>query len=138
MGKDQVMIQPFIKSVDKHGEAAAVFIGGKFSHAFNKGPFLEVGGTLMGGNNTYTEVINNLQLTDKQLDVAHKCCQAVKEIIKEKGLLDTEKALLFERYDTISDDNGNPILLEAELFDPNLNLSLCAESPDRFVDHMLS
>jgi hypothetical protein len=58
------MVQPFMPSVDIHGETGALVFNGKFSHAFTKGAFLEVGGSLKGGE--YTENFSFVKLEADQ------------------------------------------------------------------------
>src|SRR3954447_9809773 len=55
----QVMLQPYYESVSSEGEIAVVHLNGVFSHAFRKGPLLEVGGGFLGG--AYTEVVEAVQ-----------------------------------------------------------------------------
>jgi glutathione synthase/RimK-type ligase-like ATP-grasp enzyme len=40
-GRD-VMVQPYVASIDEHGETAVIFIDGQFAHAMNKGAMLNV------------------------------------------------------------------------------------------------
>ncbi len=56
-----VMVQPFIASVDVQGEVGAVILNGKFSHAFRKGPLLDLGGSFKGGD--YQEVFEQVKPT---------------------------------------------------------------------------
>lgn len=73
-------------------------ISGKFSHAFSKGPFLDLGGTFKGGE--YEEVFDKVELTPKQLELAHKCDSTITDLLKKKGLTDGTP-LLYGRYDMV-------------------------------------
>ena len=44
-------MQPYLPAVDKSGETMLVFFGGRYSHAFMKGPMLSVGH--VGGDEVY-------------------------------------------------------------------------------------
>ena len=59
MGRD-VIIQPYVSSVDEMGERALIFIDGKFSHAMTKGAMLNV-----------EELDRNALYRWEQMSVAH-------------------------------------------------------------------
>jgi hypothetical protein len=41
------MVQPAITNVAKEGETGALFFNGEFSHAIRRGPYLNLGGTMI-------------------------------------------------------------------------------------------
>jgi glutathione synthase/RimK-type ligase-like ATP-grasp enzyme len=108
-GRD-VLIQPYVDSVDEVGERALIFIDGSFSHAMTKGAMLNV-----------TQLDRNALFRREQMSVAHA----------EPDALDVADAalraagadhLLYARVDLVR-ANGGWVLMELELAEPSLFLS---------------
>lgn len=120
------MVQPEQTSVTLEGENALVLLNGQFSHAVHKGPILEVGGGLRGGE--YTEVITPIAPASDELDLAERALGAILSRSSEFGC---DCAVpLYARFD-ISRGTAGPVLLEAELFEPSLFLD--ERSAERFA-----
>ena len=94
-----------------------------------------MGGTFKGGE--YEEVFDKVELTPAQLALAHKCDSTITDLLKGKGLTDGTP-LLYGRYDMVQLQNGEPAILEAELFDPQLFFPVDPTSAARFVDALIS
>ena len=106
------MVQPHLSAVDEVGETALVYIGGEHSHAVRKGAVL---GRLRRDDGTYeADQVSPLTPTTAELELA-------------EHVLDTipfdRRSLLYARVDVIPDDDGDPVLLELELIEPDLFLS---------------
>lgn len=101
------MIQPYLPTIETAGELSLLFFDGVFSHAVNKRP---VGGDFriqvqFGG--LYTPV------TDPPagaMALAHQVLAAIDE------------PLLYARIDMVPGTDGNWLLMEAELIEPDLYL----------------
>ncbi|MFZ4584695.1 MAG: ATP-grasp domain-containing protein [Acidimicrobiia bacterium] len=119
-----VMVQPFVASVAEQGETALVYFDGEFSHAFSKGPFLEQGGELIGG--AYTEVVAPVMATPAQVAVADQALAVARQ--HAGGELP-----LHGRFDLIAGDAGEPMVLEAELFEPSLYLDMGSGAVNRYA-----
>lgn len=101
------MIQPYLPTIETVGETSLLFFDGVFSHAVNKRP---VGGEFriqvqFGG--LYTPV------TDPPAGAMALARQVLAAI---------DEPLLYARIDMVSDANGNWLLMEAELIEPDLYL----------------
>lgn len=101
------MIQPYLPTIETLGETSLLFFDGVFSHAVNKRP---VGGEFriqvqFGG--LYTPV------TDPPAGAMALARQVLAAI---------DEPLLYARIDMVSDANGNWLLMEAELIEPDLYL----------------
>lgn len=132
----QVMLQPYYESVSTQGEIAVVHLNGVFSHAFRKGPLLDVGGGFLGG--AYTEVVEAVRPTDRILAAADAALTRYHDLAAvDPGLAGTEP-LLYSRVDLIMADDGQPRCLELELIEPSLFFETDDQSPARFVDAVLS
>ena len=125
-----VLLQPYLRRVDDYGETALVFFAGQFSHAVRKGPMLSRPAD-PGGRNTpclaghclfLPEQITPRRASADELAVASAALGAV-----------PFGNLLYARVDLVRDDEGSPAVLELELTEPSLFLSLAPGAADRFA-----
>ncbi len=128
----KVLVEPFISSVATVGEISAVFFDGVLSHCLRKGPILERGGGLIGG--VYQENVSFHQPTNAELGVAQSALGASTEIARERGWLPEGAMPLYGRFDMVELDDGTVALIEAELFEPSLFLSLSPGAEDLFTE----
>lgn len=115
------MLQPYLARVDEHGETAAVYLGGHFSHAFRKGPLLKVGDGTVSGLFA-PEAITAREADASERRVAQAACDAI-----------PFDGPLYARVDLIRDDRGAPVVLELELTEPSLYLNHAPGSAQRFA-----
>jgi glutathione synthase/RimK-type ligase-like ATP-grasp enzyme len=113
------MVQPFLESVHTYGERALVYLGGAYSHAASKEAFQRL--AVVGGAGE----------------------AAVDATPQERAVADTAIATLdsrwlFARVDVVPDDAGRPIVMEFELIEPTLFLSLAEGAPQRFADAVVA
>ena len=106
-----VLLQPYLGSVDHHGESALIYIDGEFSHAIRKGPLLPRGAAATAALFAAEEISVRGAAADER---------ALAEGIF--AVLPFER-LLYARVDLIRDDAGRPVLLELELTEPSLFLA---------------
>ncbi|MGJ9371801.1 ASCH domain-containing protein [Nesterenkonia sp. CF4.4] len=108
-----VMIQPEIPELSEGREKALYFIDGHHTHSISKGALLARGGGLRGG--TYLE--------DPQLVQASTAEVSFGEQVLEAASQATETQMpLYGRIDLVDSAEYGTVLLEAELFEPALNL----------------
>jgi glutathione synthase/RimK-type ligase-like ATP-grasp enzyme len=116
-----VLLQPYLGSVDHHGESALIYIDGRFSHAIRKGPLLPRGADA-----------SDALFAAEQITVRGAAAE-------ERALAERIFAalpfgrLLYARVDLIRDDHGNPVLLELELTEPSLFLAHAPGSAERLA-----
>ena len=121
--KRPVMVQPYIASVDDVGETALVYIDGTFSHAVRKGPILKE--LLL----TTTALFAAEELTPTvATDAERELGDAVLRLVNER------EPVLYARVDIVQGARAEPLLLEVELTEPSLFLSLHEGATDRFAD----
>ena len=114
-GRD-AMIQPYIDSVDTHGERALVFIDGSFSHAMTKGAMLNV-----------APPERDALFRREQMSLAvvePDALAAAEEILDDPRFA----GLLYARVDLV-DDHGVWTLMELELVEPSLFLGFDERAP---------
>jgi glutathione synthase/RimK-type ligase-like ATP-grasp enzyme len=106
-----VLLQPYLGSVDHHGESALIYIDGEFSHAIRKGPLLPRGAAA-------TDALFAAE------EITLRDAAAEERALAERifAVLPFER-LLYARVDLIRDDAGHPVLLELELTEPSLFLA---------------
>jgi hypothetical protein len=120
------MVQPYLRRIDEDGEMSLVFIGGAFSHAMRKGAVLEGPDTGVdrrflphGGLNLRMQ-----EPTPAQFAVAQKALAAV---------AGGPARLLYARVDLVPGWDGEPLLMELELTEPQLYFGLVPEAAKRFA-----
>jgi hypothetical protein len=119
-----VMIQPYLPAVDRDGETALMFIGGRYSHAVRKGALLD--GPYLGLDGLYkVEDIAPREATAAQLAVAQQALRAVPGVRPED--------LLYARVDLIPGPDGEPLLVELELTEPSLFVGYAPGAAARFA-----
>jgi hypothetical protein len=124
-----VMVQPYVSSVDREGETALIYFGGRFSHAIRKGPLLERGKGVRP-EAELSESITPRAPTAAQLDVADQVLAAI------PSSLGTAEALAYARVDLVTDPTGAPQLIELELTEPSLFLDHAERSAERLVEYL--
>lgn len=112
---DDVMIQPYLTSVEDYGERALIFLNGEYSHTIRKTSFQKLA---PGGHAGETSVATDAE------EVA--VGQQVIEYLSQRPL--------YARVDLIRDSVGKPQLLELELVEPSLFLSFHPPAAVGFAD----
>ena len=106
-----VIVQPYVASIDDEGELALVFIDGEFTHALRKGAML----------NTHehdrsqlfrAEQMRLIDVSDELVTLAHAVIAAA-----------TDEPLLYTRVDLCRLDSGEHALMELEMVEPSLFLT---------------
>ena len=123
-GRD-VLIQPYVSSVDEFGERALVFIDGTFSHAMTKGAMLNV--SALDRNALFRR--EQMSLAEAEPDAASYA----------QALLDDERFadLLYARVDLVHLERGWA-LMELELVEPSLFLSYDERAAGALADAIRS
>jgi glutathione synthase/RimK-type ligase-like ATP-grasp enzyme len=124
-----VMVQPYLERVNTERETGLVFLAGEFSHAFAKAPILAGadGSPSTASDGTLLERITPRQAAVEQRVVAEQVMDRVQHRFGR---------LLYARVDVLPSDHG-PVVLEVELVEPNLFLSMSVGAADRFARCLL-
>lgn len=120
------LMQPYLPSVDAHGETALLFFNGEYSHAIRKGPLLARGAAPAQGMFA-VEQITPREPSNAEREIAQRALAAIP----------FERPLLYARVDLIHDESGAPRLLELELTEPSVFLDHAAGSAQRFARAIL-
>ncbi|MBC5825495.1 MAG: hypothetical protein GIW99_01040 [Candidatus Eremiobacteraeota bacterium] len=115
---NDVMVQPYIASVEDYGERALVFIAGKFSHAVRKTAFQQLLPAGEAGES----------LVDASRDEIR---------LAERVLRAIDGPALYARVDLVRDGAGGPCLIELELVEPSLFFGLHPPAVEAFVDAVI-
>jgi glutathione synthase/RimK-type ligase-like ATP-grasp enzyme len=110
------LVQPYIESVEDHGERSMVWIDGALSHAIRKSP-------RFSGDSE--QVTGPFPISDAERAVA------------EAALAPVAAQLLYARVDLARDASGQPMVMEMELVEPSLFFARGPGSADRFVRGLL-
>ncbi len=106
-----MMIQPYVPSVDTVGERSLVWIDGRFTHAVRKSPRL-------AGDR---ECVRPADIADDERRFAQRVLASVRTPI------------LYARVDAARDRAGRPMLMELELIEPSLFLQYEPRALRRFA-----
>lgn len=127
LGQDRsVMLQPYLGAVDASGETALIFLDGQFSHAIRKGAQLQPDAPATQTPHA-TGDISVREPRQPELALAHQVLEATARHLQ------LQQALTYARIDLISDDDGNPRLLELELTEPSLFFAQAPGSAERLA-----
>ena len=105
----EMMLQPYVRSVETFGETSAIYFAGKLSHAVRKIPLkgdYRVQDTFGASDIAYT-------LNPVETSLSEACMQF---------LTNKFGAILYARFDYLHGENGSIYLNEAELIEPSLFL----------------
>ncbi len=100
-GDREVMVQPYLSSVETYGERSLIWIDEELTHAVRKSP--------------------RLGDAQEQVSAALPIAHAERELA-EAVIADIPYELLYARIDLIRDDHDQPLLAELELVEPSLFL----------------
>jgi hypothetical protein len=96
-----LLVQPYLPSVEDHGERALVWIDGEFTHAVRKTP------RFVGGVEDVSEAIG---------------VSPGERALGEAALAPLTAELLYARVDVAPGFDGEPVVMEVELIEPSLFL----------------
>ena len=122
-GGRPVMVQPYLDRLDAEGETGLVYVDGVYSHAFGKSALLA--GDPLGPGLFAEEVINARTATAEQ--------RAVGDAVLAEVLRRTAGVPLYARVDLVPDPAGAPSVLELELTEPSLFLTVAPEAAPRLA-----
>lgn len=112
-----VLVQPWLPSVDGHGERACVWIDGAFTHAVRKTP------RFSGEDESVSEAV---------------AIEPAEKALAERALAPIAKDLLYARVDVAPGLDGRPCVMELELVEPSLFLKQHPPALARLADALAS
>lgn len=119
-----MMVQPYIESVETVGELTAMYIAGTFSHGVQKIPVkgdYRVQDDFGAKDMPYTFTQDEIKLMDELLT-----------------LVPNYDSLLYARFDFLKSHNGSMLLNELELIEPSMFFRHCSQSPQLFADAIIN
>jgi glutathione synthase/RimK-type ligase-like ATP-grasp enzyme len=120
------MIQPYLVSVEGHGERSLLFAGDTFSHAIRKHALLAPGAI---DPEVQGEGVPRVAPTPEELAFAHRVLAAAKRA--------TGASLTYARVD-IAPGPAGPVLMELEVTEPSLFFGADPGAADRFSTAILA
>ena len=122
-GRD-VLLQPYIRSVDDRGETALVCFDGVVSHALRKGPILSHGSAIRTVDGLYA--VEDISVRPPTSDEIHVAA-LVTAAIPSSG------PPTYVRIDLVESDGGEVLVLEVEANEPSLFLDLVPGSAEKYA-----
>lgn len=121
-----VLVQPYLDSVETSGETSVIYLGGSYSHSISKAALLtEHGARGAFVEDEYREDITPAAASEDQHEVADQVLAGIAAALGNP-------VLSYARIDLLPGTDGVPVLLEVELTEPSLFLSL---APPSAVQH---
>ena len=114
LAEQDVMVQPFLRSVERYAERALVFIDGEYSHAITKVPFQPLAAAGEAGEQFVVA-------TPEEIEVATRVAAMA------------PGRALYARVDLLRDDDDRPCVIEFELVEPSLFMSLYPPAAKTFA-----
>jgi hypothetical protein len=118
-----MMLQPYLKSVETEGELTAIFIDGKFTHGVQKIPV----------KGDY-RVQDDFGATDIPYEFTADELRTMEETLLT---VPQHEQLLYARFDYLRNDKGTLLLNELELVEPSLFFRHCEKSAVCLADAIL-
>ena len=112
------MLQPYLPSIETEGETSLLFFGGRLSHVVNKRP-------VKGDFRIQT------QFGGRYVALAEPPAGALE--LAERTLAAIDEDLLYARIDMAQGPDGQWLLMEAELIEPDFYLGAAPEGGARFA-----
>lgn len=134
-----VMVQRYLRSVDTVGERAHVFLGGRYSHSVLKGAMLD--GPDVAAEGLYRpETMSHVEVTAAEIATAVEVIDAARRLLtgSADGVEVAPEPFLYARVDLVSSDEDIPVLMELELVEPSLFLSMSDGAVDRLADAIVA
>ncbi len=102
LSERDIMVQPFVRDVDEGGEQCLLFFGGRYSHAVTKNSAFK------GGRHVGPE--------GRLMEPRQDAVRMARDVLVRAGVPE----IPYARVDIARDQEGAPLLLELELFEPTL------------------
>jgi hypothetical protein len=128
---EDLLLQPYISTVETHGEFSAIWIDGTFSHGVQKIP---VEGDFRTQDD-YGASDRRWELTTTERDFTGQVMHHAEQLIGSKVL--HNQPLLYGRVDMLRDAAGQLRLIELELVEPSLFFRGDASAAQRLADALL-
>ena len=113
------MVQPYLDSVEGYGERSLLFCEGTFTHAVRRNPALSTEGE-------ERFAARPVEPTEAELEVA-------RAVLAEVG-----RPLLYARVDVVPGPDGDPLLIELEVTEPQLFLRHSEAGTARLADAVVA
>ncbi|MBI5431217.1 MAG: hypothetical protein HZA52_00115 [Planctomycetes bacterium] len=128
-----MLLQPYLSSVDDYGERALVWLDGEFTHAIRKQP-------RWSGQKENVSTALAIEPDERALGEAALApiASLVAGASRVEGSSRTAPSseLLYARVDVARDASNRPVLMELELIEPSLFLAQHPPALARFVDSL--
>jgi hypothetical protein len=119
-----VMVQPYLAGVERKGEVGLMFIGGTYSHSICRDALLLQSG-LRDDDEPIPLGVRAYRPTPAERALAERVMSHI-----PRG----SSQLLYGRVDLIPGHDGEPVILEVELFEPSLFLEFSEDGVRRLAD----
>jgi len=118
LSRGALLLQPYLPQVESYGERSLIYIDGVYSHSIRKTAFQKLAVAGQAGEESKTA-------TTKEIEFGYK----VLATLPQKPL--------YARVDVVGDGGSEILLLELELTEPSLYLSMAEGSANRFADALV-
>ena len=124
---EDAIVQPYLESIATHHERALVFIGGVYSHAVTKAPFMHAGARLGDRAGLPPGASGEVPVDATAAEIAAAVA----------ALRASPAGHAYARVDVVRDDAERVCVLEVELIEPTLYLYADEAAPSRLARAIL-
>jgi glutathione synthase/RimK-type ligase-like ATP-grasp enzyme len=107
-----VLVQPYVASVEAHGERSLIWIDGELTHSIRKAP----------------RFAGDREQVDGPFPI-----DAAERAVAQAALAPYVERILYARVDMARDEAGQPMVMELELVEPSLFFPKCPPALAQFV-----
>jgi hypothetical protein len=131
------LIQPYLTGVDEQGETSVVFFGAVRSHVLRKRPVLRTAGVAPLASEAHAPAAVMLEKDLVSAGTATDVELALADTVHTE-ITDRFGTPLYARVDMIPGPEGEPVLIELEVIEPNLHMDLVPGSGERLAAAILA
>jgi hypothetical protein len=132
LSKEDMMIQPYLQSVETEGETSLLYLGGQFSHAVQKIP---VPGDYRVQDD-YGAKDFPIEPTPELLQLGSQILQSAQDCLQKR--FGSPSFFNYARVDLMKDDSGQFVVAELELIEPSLFFRHSAQAGMQLAQHIKS
>ncbi|MDO5672350.1 MAG: glutathione synthetase [Actinomycetaceae bacterium] len=125
-----VMVQRYLKEVDRSGEISLVYFNGLISHTVRKNALLHP--WARSTEEIHEQIATARQASELDWSWGEQIRHAVHSYIKEN--LGRDAQILYSRVDVVSDSKGGFYVMEVSMVDGSLYLKSTPDGVDNFAD----
>ncbi|MEW5850291.1 MAG: hypothetical protein AB2A00_15990 [Myxococcota bacterium] len=117
LAERDMLVQPYLTSVEEHGERSLIYVDGELTHSIRKTPRFA---------HEHEKVSGAMPIPTEERQVAEQVMEPLR------------REVLYARVDLARDERGQPMVMELELIEPSLFLMEYPPALERLADAIVA